>query len=1070
MEPALSSLKTLSASDKQLFSRAGISKPSEIWLQTPHELAKKLRVGVDEVQKAIRTLCLEIAPKPTVVNKKLFHESYCFTTGDALLDEKLGGGIHVGSITEISGESGSGKTQIALQIALMAQLDMEDNGLNSGVAYFSTTTSLPVVRLSELARTHPKCREYNRQSLTDNVHHCPVPTVPAVLSGLTTALDQLFLRVEDSSGALKPIKLVILDSIGSIFHSVDRTTTTTLVERSRAVNEISQRLHHVASTKQVAVVVINQVSDVFNTPGDAADSDDFELLYKSQSEWFSRSPFVSGHIKQEATLGLIFANQINTRIMLARTRRRIRSSEDEERRVTKKRKIQQPNNRLFAIMEGILSEEEEHTSDSGTMIRTLSILFSNSCSPCSLDFVIKRQGLEALQVKTMTTRSNIYPVSKPPPPLPPVQESGPSKIPSTQGFISARLTQINETDNIEGEKENTKRQEGGDLDEDFGTFDEEAWANHTLDATSSDEHWDIPESEGQSPAPLEDAVDPEAEELVEMVNILDYSMSSPETQRPSVLAEVRPSIQSDLDNAFSAGEESDGEQFDLKSSTAAFRERLAQQEKDFESASQEEYEIDITTPNWSAHSAVRRNADVEAEEEDRRHSQPVSPFAVAENEITISISPSSRPHTAPLNGTMRRDSPDDEPTLPSLEAGADENAPNTPVQTFEEVSLEEGAATPASARSAVSQETRSPRPPSVQGRRNSTGDISAQKSPNWPPPEALAASSPAFQARFKASKHTGQSTLQKVISKTRPVYLPPKSREEDIKHQKVWEKMMKQSREAEEKRAEELQQRRRERENAVEASIPRWQKEVLPDWKVAMKDPSLRHMWWQGIPTKMRSQLWEKAIGNSLQMSKESYRTCLGRAKRAIQRGTFPEDAITSMEEDMDTTLPSLHLFHRETGAMREDLRDLMLAWTVARSDEGLGYHHISPAEYLSDWLIPIFIDHLPFETCARLWDILVLEGDSFLFRTALAIFGVLESRLFFPDRLELIQVLRGESRAAVHIAMRTAAVSEIVDLGARYEVYGLNEESLWDRIESSEEWWKESTWLRLIQRELPDM
>jgi hypothetical protein len=104
------------------------------------------------------------------------------------------------------------------------------------------------------------------------------------------------------------------------------------------------------------------------------------------------------------------------------------------------------------------------------------------------------------------------------------------------------------------------------------------------------------------------------------------------------------------------------------------------------------------------------------------------------------------------------------------------------------------------------------------------------------------------------------------------------------------------------------------------------------------------------------------------------------------------------------------------------------------------------------------------------LWDILALEGDSFLFRAALAIFGVLESRLFFPDRSELIQVLRGESRAAVHIAKRTAAVSEIVDLGARYEVYGLNEESLWERIESSEEWWKESTWARLIQRELPDM
>lgn len=128
-----------------------------------------------------------------------------------------------------------------------------------------------------------------------------------------------------------------------------------------------------------------------------------------------------------------------------------------------------------------------------------------------------------------------------------------------------------------------------------------------------------------------------------------------------------------------------------------------------------------------------------------------------------------------------------------------------------------------------------------------------------------------------------------------------------------------------------------------------------------------------------------------------------------------------------------------------------------------------------------LFLDHLPFEATARLWDIILLEGDSFLFRSALAIFGVLESRLFFPDRDELLQVLRGESRAAMEVAKRAKRVSIVgqfsgrtaipeVDLGARYEVYGLDEETLWNRIESSEEWWRESTWARLIQRELPDL
>ena len=69
--------------------------------------------------------------------------------------------------------------------------------------------------------------------------------------------------------------------------------------------------------------------------------------------------------------------------------------------------------------------------------------------------------------------------------------------------------------------------------------------------------------------------------------------------------------------------------------------------------------------------------------------------------------------------------------------------------------------------------------------------------------------------------------------------------------------------------------------------------------------------------------------------------------------------------------------------------------------------HQVSPASYLPEWLIPLFLDHLPFEACARLWDVLFLEGDAFLFRASLAILAVLEPRLFFPDKQELLELLR---------------------------------------------------------------
>ena len=64
----------------------------------------------------------------------------------------------------------------------------------------------------------------------------------------------------------------------------------------------------------------------------------------------------------------------------------------------------------------------------------------------------------------------------------------------------------------------------------------------------------------------------------------------------------------------------------------------------------------------------------------------------------------------------------------------------------------------------------------------------------------------------------------------------------------------------------------------------------------------------------------------------------MARANRALSSGTFPSALLTMIEEDIAVTLPSLHLFKPETGPMYQDLKDMLCAWVVSRSDEGLGY------------------------------------------------------------------------------------------------------------------------------------
>jgi TBC1 domain family member 14 len=152
-----------------------------------------------------------------------------------------------------------------------------------------------------------------------------------------------------------------------------------------------------------------------------------------------------------------------------------------------------------------------------------------------------------------------------------------------------------------------------------------------------------------------------------------------------------------------------------------------------------------------------------------------------------------------------------------------------------------------------------------------------------------------------------------------------------------------------------LQDRRLARELQVEQSLHIWEKEILPDWKKVHLNPAMRMRWWAGIPTRLRATMWERAVGNSLALSQgtvqtsfptriltvsrvDTYRICLARAKRALSAGTFPTTSLSLIEEDVRSTLPSLHIFHPDSGPMYAELKDMLYAWVVSRSDEGLGY------------------------------------------------------------------------------------------------------------------------------------
>lgn len=69
----------------------------------------------------------------------------------------------------------------------------------------------------------------------------------------------------------------------------------------------------------------------------------------------------------------------------------------------------------------------------------------------------------------------------------------------------------------------------------------------------------------------------------------------------------------------------------------------------------------------------------------------------------------------------------------------------------------------------------------------------------------------------------------------------------------------------------------------------------------------------------------------------DAYKAYSARARRAIEAGRFPPDVLEWIERELDDTLPTLKLF-TPGSPLRDDLRELLCAWVVCRSDESLGY------------------------------------------------------------------------------------------------------------------------------------
>lgn len=214
---------------------------------SPSELNDKASIGESKASKIIRAarnemeMGFETATEVFEDRQKIGKIS----TGSDELDELLGGGIETRTLTEIFGGFGSGKSQMAFQLAVNVQKPKDEGGVNKGCVFIDTENTFRPERIKQIA---------------ENQDMDPDEVLENIFIARAYNSDHQILLVDEISEIMEDndIGLVVLDSLTSHFRA-DYTGRGQLAERQQKLNRHLHELQRISEVNNVAVFLTNQV-------------------------------------------------------------------------------------------------------------------------------------------------------------------------------------------------------------------------------------------------------------------------------------------------------------------------------------------------------------------------------------------------------------------------------------------------------------------------------------------------------------------------------------------------------------------------------------------------------------------------------------------------------------------------------------------------------------------------------------------------------------------------------------------------------------------------------------------
>lgn len=248
-EVALEDLTGVGSTTADKLREAGFTDLMELAVASPGDVAEAAEIGtalalkiINEARRAADVGSFEPGTTLLERRKKLGRIS----TNAKALDELLGGGVETQAITEFAGEFGTGKTQLAHQLAVDVQLGADQGGLSGEVVYIDTESTFRPERIVDMAKAVGLAPETALQ----HIH---------VARAFNSNHQMLLVSKAQEVAREKPIRLIVVDSLTAHFRS-EYPGRGELAPRQQMLNKHLHELLRFGDTYNAAIVVTNQVS------------------------------------------------------------------------------------------------------------------------------------------------------------------------------------------------------------------------------------------------------------------------------------------------------------------------------------------------------------------------------------------------------------------------------------------------------------------------------------------------------------------------------------------------------------------------------------------------------------------------------------------------------------------------------------------------------------------------------------------------------------------------------------------------------------------------------------------